>query len=253
MTAPVQTRLPRPLARDTQTASDRGPRLTAWPHHRGEDETGQELLEEALRVLAPDVVGLERRLPASTCPSTRGVGHKSGRPRGRGRYPGGGSRAEGGHRHARGAGRRRQPEQDPARGDRRPRHRAHRTAHPRRRADRRRAPADLGRAHGGRRCLRRQGWREGDGEDEVAFRTMKIERRICRAVAEFSFRHAERTRAKVFGGRSTPSAPCTRACSRRRWTRPPSGIPTSSTSRSSSTRRSRSSSAPRARHSSSRR
>jgi isocitrate dehydrogenase (NAD+) len=29
---------------------------------------------------------------------------------------------------------------------------------------------------------------------------MKIERRICRAVAEFSFRHAERTRAKVFGG-----------------------------------------------------
>jgi isocitrate dehydrogenase (NAD+) len=43
-------------------------------------------------------------------------------------------------------------------------------------------------------------WREGEGEDEAAFRTTKIERRICRAVAEFSFRHAERTRAKVFGG-----------------------------------------------------
>jgi isocitrate/isopropylmalate dehydrogenase len=43
-------------------------------------------------------------------------------------------------------------------------------------------------------------WREGEGEEEVAFRTERIERRICRAVAEFSFRHAERTRAKVFGG-----------------------------------------------------
>ncbi|MEZ5101437.1 MAG: isocitrate/isopropylmalate family dehydrogenase [Thermoleophilia bacterium] len=43
-------------------------------------------------------------------------------------------------------------------------------------------------------------WREGDGDDEVAFRTERIERRICRAVAEFAFRHAERTHAKVFGG-----------------------------------------------------
>ena len=43
-------------------------------------------------------------------------------------------------------------------------------------------------------------WREGEGEDEVAFRTERIERRICRAVAEFAFRQAERTGAKVFGG-----------------------------------------------------
>jgi isocitrate/isopropylmalate dehydrogenase len=43
-------------------------------------------------------------------------------------------------------------------------------------------------------------WREGSGEDEVAFRTERIERRICHAVAEFSFRQAERTGAKVFGG-----------------------------------------------------
>jgi isocitrate dehydrogenase (NAD+) len=43
-------------------------------------------------------------------------------------------------------------------------------------------------------------WREGDGEQEVAFRTERIERRICRAVAEFSFRQADRTGAKVFGG-----------------------------------------------------
>ena len=43
-------------------------------------------------------------------------------------------------------------------------------------------------------------WREGAGEDEVAFRTERIERRICRAVAEFAFRQAGRTGARVFGG-----------------------------------------------------
>jgi isocitrate dehydrogenase (NAD+) len=43
-------------------------------------------------------------------------------------------------------------------------------------------------------------WREGEGDDEVAFRTERIERRVCRAVAEFAFRQAERTGAKVFGG-----------------------------------------------------
>jgi isocitrate dehydrogenase (NAD+) len=43
-------------------------------------------------------------------------------------------------------------------------------------------------------------WREGTGDDEVALRTERIERRICHAVAEFSFRQAERMAAKVFGG-----------------------------------------------------
>jgi isocitrate dehydrogenase (NAD+) len=43
-------------------------------------------------------------------------------------------------------------------------------------------------------------WREGSGEDEVAFRTERIERRICHAVSEFAFRQAERMGAKVFGG-----------------------------------------------------
>jgi isocitrate/isopropylmalate dehydrogenase len=43
-------------------------------------------------------------------------------------------------------------------------------------------------------------WREGEGDDEIALRTERIERRICHAVAEFSFRQAERTGAKVFGG-----------------------------------------------------
>ena len=43
-------------------------------------------------------------------------------------------------------------------------------------------------------------WREGDGDGEVAFRTERIERAVCRAVAEFAFQLAERTGAKVFGG-----------------------------------------------------
>jgi isocitrate dehydrogenase (NAD+) len=43
-------------------------------------------------------------------------------------------------------------------------------------------------------------WREGSDDDEVAFRTERIERRICHSVAEFAFRLADQTEAKVFGG-----------------------------------------------------
>src|SRR4051812_16764856 len=43
-------------------------------------------------------------------------------------------------------------------------------------------------------------WREGEGDDEVAYRTERIERRICRGVAEYAFRQAKETGAKVFGG-----------------------------------------------------
>lgn len=43
-------------------------------------------------------------------------------------------------------------------------------------------------------------WREGEGLDEVAYRTEKITRRTCRAVAEFAFVYAQRAGAKVFGG-----------------------------------------------------
>ena len=43
-------------------------------------------------------------------------------------------------------------------------------------------------------------WREGSGDDEISFRTERIERRICHSVAEFAFRLAEQTGAKVFGG-----------------------------------------------------
>lgn len=43
-------------------------------------------------------------------------------------------------------------------------------------------------------------WREGNGLDEIAWITEKIERRTCRIVAEFAFRHAAKTSSKVFGG-----------------------------------------------------
>ena len=43
-------------------------------------------------------------------------------------------------------------------------------------------------------------WREGAGLDELAYRTEKISRKVCRGVAEFAFIQARRMRAKVFGG-----------------------------------------------------
>ena len=43
-------------------------------------------------------------------------------------------------------------------------------------------------------------WRTGEGLDEEAFRTERITRRTCRGVSEFSFIQARKMRAKVFGG-----------------------------------------------------
>ena len=43
-------------------------------------------------------------------------------------------------------------------------------------------------------------WREGEGLDEVSYSTRRLTRRTCRAAAEFTFRYARRTGAKVFGG-----------------------------------------------------
>jgi len=43
-------------------------------------------------------------------------------------------------------------------------------------------------------------WREGEGDAEVAYRKERIERRVCHAVAEFAFREAESMNATVFGG-----------------------------------------------------
>lgn len=45
-------------------------------------------------------------------------------------------------------------------------------------------------------------WREEEpgSLEEIAYRTERIDRRLCHAVAEFAFQHARRSGAKVFGG-----------------------------------------------------
>jgi isocitrate dehydrogenase (NAD+) len=165
------------------------------------DQTGQELLEESLRVLAPDVVGVELELPrfdlslesrrrtenavvydAAAAIKEHGLGLKAATITPEGKEDVGSPnrilREEIGGRVIVRTGRR-IPGVVPLGG-----------VH---------APISVvrmavGDAYGAKE------WREGEGEDEVAFRTERIERRICRAVAEFAFRLAERTSAKVFGG-----------------------------------------------------
>jgi isocitrate dehydrogenase (NAD+) len=160
------------------------------------DETGQELLEESLRVLAPDVIGIELEFPrfdlslAARRETQNAVVHDAARairelglglkaatitPEGRDDVgsPNRILREEIGGRVIVRTGRR-IPGVIPLGG-----------VH---------APISIvrmavGDAYGA------QEWREGEGDDELAFRTERIERRICRSVAEFSFRHA-----KVFGG-----------------------------------------------------
>ncbi|MGH2962848.1 MAG: isocitrate/isopropylmalate family dehydrogenase [Solirubrobacterales bacterium] len=43
-------------------------------------------------------------------------------------------------------------------------------------------------------------WRERSGEDELGFRTERISRAVCRAVAEFAFRTARSLGGRVYGG-----------------------------------------------------
>jgi isocitrate dehydrogenase (NAD+) len=43
-------------------------------------------------------------------------------------------------------------------------------------------------------------WRVTEDGDEIAYRTERISRSVCRVVAEYAFFHARRARAKVFGG-----------------------------------------------------
>ncbi len=43
-------------------------------------------------------------------------------------------------------------------------------------------------------------WREDSGGDEIAFRTERISRNVCRVVAEYAFTHARKVHSKVFGG-----------------------------------------------------
>ncbi len=165
------------------------------------DETGQELLEEALRVLAADVIGFELEFPrfdlsldsrrgtkngivydAARAIRDHGLGLKAATITPEGRDDVGSPnrilREEIGGRVIVRTGRR-IPGVIPLGG-----------VH---------APISIvrmavGDAYGAKE------WREGEGDDEVAFRTERIERRICRAVAEFSFRQAEQVGAKVFGG-----------------------------------------------------
>jgi isocitrate/isopropylmalate dehydrogenase len=165
------------------------------------DETGQELLEEALRVLAPDVIGIEFDFPrfdlslerrratgngvvheAAAAIRTAGLGLKAATITPMGRDDVGSPnrilREEIGGKVIVRTGRR-IPGVIPFGG-----------VH---------APISVvrmavGDAYGALE------WREGEGDDELAFRTERIERRICHAVAEFAFREAERIGATVFGG-----------------------------------------------------
>jgi isocitrate dehydrogenase (NAD+) len=165
------------------------------------DETGQELLEEALRVLTPDVIGVELEFPrldlslesrratknqvvyeAAAAIREAGLGLKAATITPEGRDDVGSPnrilREEIGGKVIVRTGRR-IPGVIPFGG-----------VH---------APISVvrmavGDAYGAKE------WREGEGDDEIAFRTERIERRIWRAVAEFAFREAERTGAKVFGG-----------------------------------------------------
>jgi isocitrate dehydrogenase (NAD+) len=165
------------------------------------DETGQELLDEALRVLAPDVTGLQLDFPrfdlslesrratqnrvvyeGAAAVREHGLGLKAATVTPEGRDDVGSPnrilREEIGGRVIVRTGRR-IPGVVPLGG-----------VH---------APISIvrmavGDAYGAKE------WREGGGDDEVAFRTERIERRICRSVAEFAFRQAEQVGAKVFGG-----------------------------------------------------
>ena len=165
------------------------------------DETGQELLEEALRTLAPAVIGVELDFPrfdlslenrratkngvvyeAAAAIREHGLGLKAATvtPEGRGDVgsPNRILREEIGGKVIVRTGRR-IPGVVPVGGVY--------------------APISIvrmavGDAYGATE------WREGDGDDEVAFRTERIERRVCHAVSEFAFRQAARTGAKVFGG-----------------------------------------------------
>jgi len=165
------------------------------------DQTGQELLEEALRVLQPDVIGLELEFPrfdlslesrratdnrivyeAAAAVREHGLGLKGATVTPEGRDDVGSPnrilREEIGGQVIVRTGRR-IPGVVPLGG-------VHSPISIVRMA--------VGDAYGAKE------WREGEGDDEVAYRTERIERRICRSVAEFSFRQAERTGAKVFGG-----------------------------------------------------
>jgi isocitrate/isopropylmalate dehydrogenase len=165
------------------------------------DETGQELLEEALRVLAPDVIGIEFDFPRFDL----SLDH---RRQTRNQVVHEGAAAVREH----GLGLKAATITPEAPGDVGSPNRILREEIGGRVIVRtgRRIPGivPLGGVHAPISVVRMavgdaygaEEWREGGGDDEVAFRTERIERRICHAVAEFAFRLAARTGARVFGG-----------------------------------------------------
>ena len=168
------------------------------------DETGQELLEQALRVLESG-----RRRPRRRARALRPVAREPpgdgqrGRPRGRARDARGRPGHQGRDDHARGQGRRRLAQPHPPRGGRRQGDHPHRPPHPRRHAGRRRAPTRSPSSAWRSRTptAPSSGARASEGAgDEVAYRTEKITRSTCRAVAEYAFRTAEKMGGKVYGG-----------------------------------------------------
>ena len=50
-------------------------------------------------------------------------------------------------------------------------------------------------------------WREEEDGDEIAYRTERISRSVCRAVAEYSFRTAARIHGRVYGGPEVDGQP----------------------------------------------
>jgi isocitrate dehydrogenase (NAD+) len=62
---------------------------------------------------------------------------------------------------------------------------------------------------------------EASSTGETAWRTVRIERSVCRSVAEFSFRAAASLHGLVYGGPKWTVSPTTKGGSKRRWTRRP--------------------------------
>src|SRR5215208_8364033 len=165
------------------------------------DETGQELLDEALRVLAPEVTGLELSFPRydlsleSRRATKNGVVHEAAaavREAGLGLKaatvtPEGADDVGSPNRILREqiGGRvivrtgRRIPGITPVAG-----------VH---------YPISVGRMAIGDAYGAKQ-WREDEDGDEVAYRTERISRAVCTAVAEHSFRTAKKIHGRVYGG-----------------------------------------------------
>ena len=129
------------------------------------DETGQELLEQAIRVLDPALTqvrpGSRALRPVAGEPPPDQQRGGSRRRRARCGRPASASRRPRSRRRARTTSA--VPNRHPARGDRRQGDHPHRAAHPGRDPDRRRALPDRGGPHGRRRRLRREAVAQGGG------------------------------------------------------------------------------------------